>query len=202
MKTHRACSSCWHLKMTMVTFPDSSQLPYPDGPSTLASLSFVRSSTPTSCQWSNSSFVRERTATEQQHQGLSPFVNSTQTPTYERLEFSVQLSSRLFFEQRGNPKTPRLSQFTSIQNPSLKVTFEILQCDSTTVRRPLARIALLARSLCEARFHLADLAGYLAVQKLPIWQPSCSRCAKPDLRAFLRYDILSLHTAPWRGAHV
>ena len=113
-------------------------------------------------------------------QSKTPTQETTPRQETDNLEISVQLSSRLFFEQRGNPKTPRLSQFTAIQNPSLKKShLKFFQCDSTTVRRPLARIALLARFLCEARFHLADLAGYLAVQKLPIWQPSRSAVPNP-----------------------
>ena len=89
-------------------------------------------------------------------------------------------------------RRPRGFQFTAVQNPSLKMShLNFFQCESTIVCRFVARILLLARSHCEARFHLADLAGYLAVQKLSTWQPSRFRIAQPDLRA-----------SPWRGAHL
>ena len=43
VKTHKTCSSCRHLKQTMVKHPDSSQLPCPDGPSTIFKLEFHKS---------------------------------------------------------------------------------------------------------------------------------------------------------------
>ena len=76
-------------------------------------------------------------------QAKTPTHETTPRQETDNLEISVQLSSRLFFEQEGNPKTPRLSQFTAVQNPSLKMSqLKFFLCDSTTVRRPLARIAL------------------------------------------------------------
>ena len=136
-------------------------------------------------------------------QAKMPTQETTSRQETNNLEISVQLSSLLFFEQRWNPKTPRLSQFIAIQNPSLKKSpLKFFQCDSTTVRRPLARIALLARSLCEARFHLANLAGYLAVSKTAHLAAFSLPQCQTRSSCLSRNDILSLNTAPWRGAHV